>query len=239
MSLSVTLVGVAGLILASPWAPERSEASSRIGAVSESCGRPGYSYAGFQSASTAHGVAATVTPLSVPDVRSGHTAAWVGVGGPGAANGRDAWIQVGLASFPEAGIRLYFEITQPATGSRYQEVASRVRPGSSQRIAVLELTRRPNWWRVWVNGRAVSAPAFLPASSGRWRPIATAESWDGGTRTCNRFEYRFGHVAVAAARGGSWRRFVRGVRFQDPGYRVVPLRSRSSFLATAATPPPR
>jgi hypothetical protein len=223
------VLAISALGLALPW---HADASLTPSASSETCGRPGYSYAGFQNVAAAHGVAATVSALSLPTVRSGHTAAWVGVGGPGAANGRDAWIQIGLASFAEAGIRLYLEVTQPGRGPRYQEIAAKVPPGSRHRLVVREL--KPNWWRAWVDGSPVSSPVYLPASSGRWHPIATAESWDGGTRTCNRFEYRFERVLVARARGGAWRPFVRGFRFEDPGYRVVPLGGGTGFLARVA-----
>jgi hypothetical protein len=77
---------------------------------------------------------------------------------------------------------------------------------------------------------------YLPGSNGRWRPIATAETWDGGRRVCNLFSYRFGRVSVAG-RGGAWRSFRSGYRFQDPGYRV--LGSRNGFLARAVRPLPR
>jgi hypothetical protein len=199
-------------------------------AGSEGCGRPGYSYAGYESATTGHGIAATLSALSVPTVRKGHAAAWVGVGGAGA----DAWIQVGLVSVPEGGIRLYVEVTQPGSGTRYREVAPDVRPGTRHRLAVLELAGRPNWWRALVDGRPASSPVYLAPSGGRWHPIATAESWDGGTPTCNLFEYRFESVAVSRANGGAWRPFVRGLRFEDRGYRVLPLGSGTSFLARAA-----
>jgi hypothetical protein len=206
-----------------------------VSTSSDTCGRPGYSYAGFESARIGHGIAATVSALAVPTVRSGHAAAWVGVGGPGAAAGRDAWIQVGLASFAGTGIRLYVEITKPGSAPRYSDVAARVPPRSRHRLAVREVAGKPSWWRAWVDGRPVSRAVYLPASSGRWRPIATAESWDGGTRTCNRFEYRFERVAVARSLGGGWAPFVRGYRFEDPGYRVVPLR-RTNFLARVVAP---
>jgi hypothetical protein len=42
-------------------------------------------------------------------------------------------------------------------------------------------------------------------------------------------------VAVAG-RGGAWRRFQRGYRFQDPGYRV--LSATNGFLARAVRPLP-
>jgi hypothetical protein len=229
-ALAVNAVGIA---LA--W-PASVDASATTSATSETCRRPGYSYAGFQSAGIGHGIAATVTALSVPTVRSGHAAAWVSVGGPGAANGRDAWIQVGLASFAGTGIRLYLEITQPGRAPRYRDVAPNVLPRTRHRLVVREVTRKPNWWRASVDGHPVSSPVYLPGSSGRWRPIATAESWDGGARTGNRFKYRFERVSVVRARGGPWKPFVRGFRFEDPGYRVVPLRAGTGFLARFAAP---
>jgi hypothetical protein len=210
-------------------------ASTPASAVS-SCGRAGYSYAGFQATTPAHGVRADIVALGTPQVESGHVAAWVGVGGPGqGAGGSDAWIQVGFASFDGTGSRLYFEVNRPGIGPRFTQVQGHVAPGSRHRVAVLEVFGHPGWWKVWADGAVVSQSFFLPGSSGRWRPIATAETWDGGRRVCNLFSYRFGHVTVAG-RGGAWRRFHSGYRFQDPGYRV--LGSRNGFLARAVRPLP-
>ncbi|MDT7788816.1 MAG: hypothetical protein QOF58_7235, partial [Pseudonocardiales bacterium] len=88
-------------------------------------------------------------------------------------------------------------------------------------------------WRVWLNGKPVSAPVELRGSSGRWRPMATAESWAGTGTACNEFDYRFEGVRVAAATGGSWRSFVGGHTFLDSGYRLVD-RSRTTFVATTS-----
>jgi hypothetical protein len=203
-------------------------ASTPASAVS-ACGKAGYSYAGFQAVAPAHGVRADLIALGSPQVESGHVAAWVGVGGPGqGSGGRDAWIQTGFASFGGSQVRLYFEVTRPGAGTRYTEVKSQIAPGSRHRIAVLEVFRRPGWWKVWADGKPVSEPVYLAGSHGRWRPIATAETWDGGRRVCNLFSYRFGRVSVAGA-GGAWRKFRTGYRFQDPGYRVI--RSGNGFLA--------
>ena len=210
--------------------------SSAPASAVASCGRAGYSYAGFQAVSPAHGIRADIVALGSPQVESGHVAAWVGVGGPGqGAGGSDAWIQVGLASFQGSENRVYFEVNRPGVGPRYTEVRSHVAPGSRHRLAVLEVFRHPGWWKVWVDGAAVSQSVYLPGSSGRWRPIATAETWDGGRRVCNLFSYRFGSVSVAG-RGGAWHHFRSGYRFQDPGYRVVS--SRTGFLARGVRPLP-
>jgi hypothetical protein len=201
-----------------------------------SCGRAGYSYAGFQAMSPAHGVRASIVALGFPQVENGHVAAWVGVGGPGqGAGGSDAWLQVGLSAFHGTDSKLYYETNRPGLGPRYTLVRSNIPVGSVHRVAVLEVQGHPGSWRVWVDGAPVSEPVYLPGSIGRWRPIATAETWDGGRRVCNLFSYRFGRVSVAG-RGGAWRSFRSGYRFQDPGYRV--LGSRTGFLARAVRPLP-
>lgn len=202
-------------------------------AAVEACGKAGYSYAGFQSAEGAHGVRGTLAALASPEVKDGHVAAWVGVGGVGVGpNGTDQWLQVGLNAFRGTGSNLYYEVSRGTAPPSYHEVAAEVPAGSRRRVAVLEMAGRRNWWRVWVGGRPVSAPIHLPGSSGRFAPIATAEAWDGGTRSCNRFAYRFDHLAVAGGRGGSWQRFRWGQRFLDRGYRI--RRGTASFVAAVA-----
>src|SRR5215217_8415611 len=180
----------------------------------------------------AHGVSATLTALSRPQVDDGHVAAWVGVGGAGQGpNGSDAWIQIGLSAFPGSGSGLYYEVARPGSSPHYVELAGGVRNGDRFRVAVLEMSGRPDHWRVWLNGKPVSAPVQLRGSSGNWRPMATAESWAGDGAACNRFNYRFDGVQVAAANGGSWSPFVGGQTFLDSGYRLLD-RGRASFVAT-------
>jgi hypothetical protein len=212
--------------------PLLSAAPSASG--TRACGASEYSYAGFQHAGRAHGVGSVITVLAAPSVREGHVAAWVGVGGVGLGpGGASEWIQVGLSAFSGSGqSSLYFEVTKPGQGPRYVEIEPAVAPGARRRVAVLEMAGRRNWWRVWVDGRAVSAPIHLPGSHGAWRPIATAESWNAGSRACNRFRYRFDRVSVAGGAGGAWSPFKAGYAFEDPGYRAV-LRTRAAFLASA------
>ncbi len=209
-------------------------ASPPEAAALEPCGnKAGYSYAGFQSANRGHGVRATLVALGNPQVRNGHVAAWVGVGGAGLGpNGSDQWLQVGLNAFHGTGSNLYYEVTTGGAPPRYHELAANVSPGQRHRVAVLEIAKRPSWWRVWLNGKPASRPIHLPGSSGRFQPIATAETWDGGSRVCNGFNYRFDGLGVAAARGGSWQRFVQAHRFEDRGYRVTS--SASSFVAAVS-----
>ena len=113
--------------------------------------------------------------------------------------------------------------------------------GESHKVAVLEMSQRPNWWRVWLDGQPVTEPVLLENSSKRWRPIATAESWNGGRPVCNSFAFRFDGVGIAASKGGSWRAFSPGYKFQDRGFGVrrlsTPPRTQRA-LSAGSTPTP-
>jgi len=199
------------------------------------CGNGGYTYAGVASPSRAFGIGAVITPLPAFNVMSGHVAGWVGVGGPRQGpNGTDEWLQVGFSGFPSlVGSDLYYELTLPNGAPTYHQVAADLPFGHSARVAVLEMHSRPNYWRVWVNGSPASQPIHMPASHGRWAPIATAESWDGGSGgSCNGFLYRFHRVSIARAPGGGWRSLVGGYAITDATTRLArSTRRSSSFLA--------
>ena len=189
-------------------------------------GSGGYSYAGHQASYRGHGVRATIEVTREPSVAAGHVAGWVGVGGPGqGANGQDEWIQAGIASMPGLGTVVYAEVTRAGRQPQFIPVEQGVPVGRSHRFAVLEMAGRPGWWRVWVDGQAVTDPVRLPGSSGRWAPIATAESWNGGEAACNAFAFRFERVSVSYGGGGSWRPFVSGSDFLDGAYRLRDLAS--------------
>lgn len=176
----------------------------------------GYSYAGHQSTYRGHGVRATIELTRAPAIEAGHVAGWVGVGGPGqGAHGGDAWIQAGIASMPGMDPFVYAEITREGNDPEFILIEQGVPVGRSHRIAVLEMSGRPGSWRVWLDGQAVTEPVRLAGSSGRWAPIATAESWNAGTSACNSFGFRFERVSVSYGGGGSWRPFVSGHRFLD------------------------
>ncbi len=130
-------------------------------------------------------------------------------------------------------MQMYYEVALPGATPRYVELQSSVAPGESHRFAVLE-TRRPGWWRIWVDGRAASEPIHLPGSHGTWYPQAMGESWNGGVGACNAYAFRFANVAVATANGGGWRPLRSGGEWQDPGSHVRSLASGAqSFLATS------
>ena len=196
------------------------------------CGSSGYSYAGTQSPIGAFGIGALITPLSAATVMSGHIAAWVGVGGPGQGpQGQDEWLQAGLVAFP--GTRsgeLYYEVALPGSSPTYHQLAAEWQFDKPVRVVVLEMRARPNYWRVWVDGVAVTAPIALPASHDRFRPMASAESLDVGTASCNTFLYRFHDVTIARAPGGSWRPLTGGYPIADSATRVKGS-DRGAFLA--------
>ena len=105
------------------------------------------------------------------------------------------------------------------------------------KVTVLEMHGRANWWRVWVNHKPASAPIRLPESHDRWSPIATAESWDGGTGgTCNTFLYRFRHVSIARAPGGGWHQLTNGYPIQSAATRIQRARGSAGFLAAEGRP---
>jgi hypothetical protein len=203
------------------------------------CGAQEYAYAGLQSDSTAHGIAATITALRTPTVDDGHVGGWVGVGGVDAGpGGTPDWLQVGLVSFsPDPTVKLYYELTVPGKDTRYVELDSHVAAGEKHQVAVLEMSKRNAWWRVWVDGKPASPPLYLPGSharNGAWYPQAVAENWNGGTGTCNAYAYRFTDVRLARTNGGVWKPVTRRSLFEDPGYRVVETsRVPSNFVATS------
>jgi hypothetical protein len=220
--LALLLAGVAAATAAGP-------ASDVAEANAQSCGAgangsQGYAYAGHQATRIAHGIRATITPTSPANVAAGHVAGWIGVGGPGqGANGQTLWLQIGVASMPQTPTMVYAEITRGGQEPVFVPLLQNVQVGESHKVAVLEMSRRPNWWRVWLDGKTVTDPVLLENSTNRWRPIATAESWNGGRAVCNRFAFRFDGVGVASATGGSWRAFEPGFKFQDRGFGVKRL----------------
>ena len=214
---------------------------SLVGATGAlACGNnSGYSYAGMGAPNRAFGISALITPLDAFDIFKGHVAGWVGVGGPGEGpNGSNEWIQIGYSGFPGiTGSDIYYEVAQPGRLPTYQQVSAGVPIGTLAKVTVLEMHGRPNWWRVWLNHKPVSPPIRLPGSHGRWTPIATAESWDGGSGgTCNTFLYRFRHVSIAHAPGGGWHQLTNGYPIQSAATRIRHLGGPAGFLAAEGRP---
>ena len=199
------------------------------------CGnRTGYSYAGIGAAAPASGISAIISPLNAFDIVNGHVAGWVGVGGPGEGpGGTNEWLQIGYSGFAGiTGSDIYYEVAKPGRVPTYHQVAAALPIGTVSKVAVLELHNRPDWWRVWLNRKPVSAPIYLPESHDRFVPIATAESWDGGTGgTCNTFLYRFRRVKVAHAPGGDWHWLTGGSSISSSVTRVQRPRGAATFLA--------
>ena len=103
--LAGTLV-VAALVGAS----KAANAGSRA-CLADAAATGGYTYAGHQATHRGHGVRATISAVSAPEVAAGHVAGWVGVGGPGqGANGESLWLQAGLGAMPGMGTFVYAEV---------------------------------------------------------------------------------------------------------------------------------
>ncbi len=199
------------------------------------CGSGGYSYAGIQSRHrsvrdrrAAHPASRCPPPPSHPDTSPAGSASAAPAKG---RKDRTSGSRSGSPHFPTLSAReLYYELTLPGSKPTYHQLAPEWPFDKPVRIALLEMRARPNHWRVWVNGGAVTAPIALPASHGRFRPMATAESHDVGTATCNTFLYRFHHVTIARAPGGGWRPLNRGYPISDPATRLR-QDDRGAFLA--------
>jgi hypothetical protein len=218
-------------------------ASGRCGV--DVAGNGGYSYAGHQASIRAHGVRATITATRALEVSgAGHVAGWIGVGGPGqGARGEDAWIQAGIASVYGTKPFLYAEITRGGRYPKFMLLEEELEIGATRSVAVLEVAGRPGWWRVWSDGNPVTKPLKISGSSGRWAPIATAESFSGGEVACNSFAFRFERVLVANGPGGAWSPFDSAHRFLDGGNKLhalatAPSAPKTRRLSTASNPLP-
>ena len=203
------------------------------------CDQGAYAYAGIGGREPVRGVSARIAPASAPTVRDGHVDGWVGVGGPGQGpNGTDEWIQIGLtsmASQPKTSI--YYEVVRPGHADVTHWLSHSVRLGDRHTFAVREVTGRPNWWRVWLDGSAASAPVFLASSHDQWTAQAIGESWTGETAgACNTYSYAFANVRLQSARSGAWSAFGHVRHFQDRHYQLV-RQSSSSFLARSVVVP--
>ena len=201
-------------------------------ATAATCGAGEYTHTGVQARHRAHGVAATLTIAARADVRSGHVAAWVNVGFPdGGPGGTKQWLQIGVnATSGSASFRLYYEVARVGR-VEYRELAADFRVGTTLRLAVLELAGRPDWWRVWLDGRPASPPIFLPASHRAWEPMVAAESWTKTAGSCNRYAFRFSDLRVATRPGGTWQVLRSVFALRDARYRLV---RRTAGFAVAA-----
>lgn len=231
-ALLATIVAAALALLAT----SLPAATAAGGCSSGTHGSPGYAYAGHQATTVANGVRATITATRRPTVASGHVAGWIGVGGPNQGqNGETMWLQTGVAGIPGMGLVVYAEITRSGLDPVFVPLAQDVRVGQRFSLAVLEMARQPEHWRVWLDGQPVTDPIYLPGSTRQWKPIATAESNRTDPGACNVLGFRFERVRVAGARGGSWRTFVPGYRFLDRGFTIKQLRPSSPGQRTLAS----
>jgi hypothetical protein len=202
-------------------------APAQAGAI---CGNGTYAYAGFDGSSATRGLSATIAQVGPVQVRDGHVAGWIGVVEPDTSA---AWLQVGLSALPGDGTSgIYYEVAFPGHAPSYHLLRRTVAVGERHRFAVLELRHRPNWWRVWVDSRPVTAPLHLRGSHDRWMPQVLGESWAGtASGICNTYAYAFSSVSLLASTSG------RVPTLADPNYEVV-RRSGASFVATNVRPAP-
>ncbi|HUS22698.1 MAG TPA: hypothetical protein VMZ66_11885 [Aeromicrobium sp.] len=187
----------------------------------------GYSYSGVASPALAFGVSGTVTMQSPAVVGNGHVAAWIGVGGTGLGpGGSDEWLQGGIAHEAGGTDVLYVEYKQPGDANATFVPLRKVDVGEAHSVVVYERAAHRDSWRVMIDNERIGEPVTLPGSHGRFSPIATAESWDGGVAgSCNRYGFRFSSLAVRSQFGGKWRAFRVSRVLRDPAYRMTLRRS--------------
>ena len=222
----VAAAAYAALALVGTDAP--NAASKAVPAAS--CSPKPYAYAGLVSNVPAKGIAAVVTTIAAATVPSGRVAGWIGIGSPKAGPGGQAeWLQTGVNTQAGIGSALYAEITQPGRPTRYLTLASAVIPGSSYRLAVVELPGKPDTWHVLVNGKVATGPINLPGSSA-FRPMAMGESGKGDSPKCNGYGYRFDQLRIMT--NGSWKALTAGSVLSDLGYKVTD-RTKAGFTAVS------
>jgi len=196
-------------------------ASSAAAGVTAACTARPYAYAGLVANAYRPGIKATIAATKPADVKNGHVAGWIGVGGPKAGpNGTAEWLQAGLNVVADGSAEIYSEQTTPGQSPVYTTLG-KVVVGKAYRIAVVEISDRPGTWHVLLNGKVVSPPVSLPGSHDAFQPMAMTESWNGNVPSCNDFSYRFAGVMVGG--NGSWTGLTAGSAqtLSDLGYRVA------------------
>jgi hypothetical protein len=184
-----------------------------------------------------YGISASITPLTAPRVRGGHIAAWVGVGGEGLGpNGSDAWLQTGISAEKPGDLTLYYEYVRPGGSPQYAAVRTHLSVGRTYRVAVAESRRISELWAAFLDGERISPWIWLPGSHGAWRPVVTAESWNGEIGACNTFSFRFDSIFSVATPGGSWAP-MEASPIVTPLVRVSD-RTDSGFVATGSNTSP-
>ena len=125
---------------------------------------------------------------------------------------------------PDGTIRLYYEPGSVRAGSDPE-----VQPGERHFVKIARILRTHKRWEIRIDGNRIGHSFTLGQGWTKLRAVATAESWDGGTPTCNHFLYAFGKVKTRGQHG--WRGVQSRKLIQDPGYML--LRShRARFVAT-------
>jgi hypothetical protein len=200
-------------------------------ALAETCGT-GYSYAGVVTPKRTAGVRAVITAPVAPQVESGDVSGWIGVGRVG-VNGKRGVLRVGLLGQAGGTMQLYYEIRRSGNWNRH--LGPVVQPGERHFVKVVRSRKNAKRWLVLIDRNTVG-PAMKLGTGFKWlRAAATAESWDGGAPSCNKFQYAFRKVEVKAKNGRGWRGANTRKLIQDPGYKVL-KQHRSHFLATNVQP---
>ena len=99
----------------------------------DSCGNPGYSYAGVVTAKRTAGVSAIITAPVAPQVESGDVSGWIGVGRVG-VTASAASSASGLLAQADGTMRLYYEVRR--NGGWVRHLGPEVQPGERHFVKV-------------------------------------------------------------------------------------------------------
>ena len=202
-------------------------------AKSSACAGREYSYAGLESASTAHGVSATLAPRRRPD-RDRRPRRGLDRCRRRSGRGRSEWLQVGFASITaDRTSRMYYEVTAAASRSTFHELSPSVRPGEKHRFSVLEMSRVGRGGASGSTAGRSARRSTCPAATARGTRRRSRRTSTARMAPATGYAYEFSNSAVARASGGAWRPFESGYTFQDRGYRVVRGATATRFLATS------
>lgn len=180
------------------------------------------------------GIAATLSASSAHAVRSGHVAAWVGVGETRGDASKETWLRAGFRSVSGDADQLFYELVRPGGRSTYVQLGSDVPQGTAHRVGLVEMRSRPKWWRVVVDGRTVGQPIFVGKSARVLRGVAAAESRNEGRKECNVYSYRFANVSVRTQRSRrGWKAFAARAVLETGAYEMV-REAPATFVASTS-----
>ena len=132
----------------------------------------------------------------------------------------------------ESPSRLFFEVKRGAD-RHWMRLGDRwVNAGEAITVSVRRRPHRRGVWQVFAGGKPISGPIYLNHAR-RLRPAAAADALNGGTSSCNRFNFDFSSVETKRGAKSRWRPLKGGRVVQDRGYELIRI-SSAAFVARSS-----